>query len=70
MGHIPWVSRYMNIIPGAVALKRLRAFSMQKFSIRKNEGSGKKDLFYHLVKNSNPCHLVAFSLLLTYSFLG
>ncbi|KAF9644906.1 cytochrome P450 [Thelephora ganbajun] len=49
IGHIPWVGRYVKSLPGVgTDLKRFRAFAMQKFLIRKNEGSGHKDLFYHL----------------------
>ena len=59
----------MKILPGiGKGPKRLRAFSTQQFFIRKNEGSGKKDLFYYLVGNSKPSHLVFLIFSLTCSF--
>lgn len=49
LGQIPWVGRYANILPGIGAdVKHFRAFSMEKLLLRKNEGSKKKDLFFHL----------------------
>jgi len=55
MGHIPWIGRYVKILPGVgMDLKHFRGFAMQRFIIRKNEGSGQKDLFYHLVNHFNP----------------
>lgn len=49
IGHIPWVGMYVKNLPGVgMDLKRFRAFAMQRFLLRKDEGSGQKDLFYHL----------------------
>jgi len=49
IGHIPWVGRYVKIIPGiGMDLKRFRDFALQRFLLRKKGGSGQKDLFYHL----------------------
>ena len=50
IGHIPWVGRYVRSLPGVgTGAKRLREFAKQKFTTRKDEGSGKRDLFYYLV---------------------
>jgi len=62
IGHIPWVGEYVKFLPGVgKGPKRLRAFSMRQLSIRKNEGSGKRDLFYYLVRSPEPCRSLLFS---------
>ena len=54
LGHIPWIGRYAKSLPVSMDLKRFRAFTVQRFLLRKSEGSERKDLFYHLVRNSKP----------------
>lgn len=51
IGQIPWIGRYKKILPGlGMEYQRFRAFAMERFGLRKSEGSKKKDLFYHLVR--------------------
>jgi len=49
LGQVPWLSRCVKAIPGVgMNLKHFRAFAMERFRLRKDEGTKRKDLFYHL----------------------
>lgn len=52
IGHIPWVGRYAKLIPGIGGkVRRFQAFSIRQLERRASEGSQRKDLYYHLVRN-------------------
>lgn len=49
ISQMPWVGRHVKVLPGVGAnLKRFRAFATERLILRKNAGSQRKDLYYHL----------------------
>ena len=61
IGQLPWVGKFVKSLPGVgTDVKGFRAFAVQQFLLRKKEGSGTKDLFYHLVRSLEP-HPLLFS---------
>lgn len=50
-------------------LKNFRAFALERFLLRKDEGSKRMDLFYHLVRDYEPHRLVILGLFLNFARL-
>ena len=49
---MPWLGRYAKLIPGIGGkVRRFQAFAVKQLERRGSEGSQRKDLFYHLVRN-------------------
>ncbi|KAG5650363.1 hypothetical protein H0H81_012489 [Sphagnurus paluster] len=50
LGHLPWLAKFAIQIPGAAKkIKKFREFSRRRVMRRYKEGSGQKDLLYHLM---------------------
>lgn len=50
VGHLPWLARFILLIPGSTNdLEAMRKAGHERMIVRKKEGTKQKDLFYYLV---------------------
>ena len=50
LGHIPWLARFIVLIPAVVkGINNMRQVCIDRAIARKERGTNQKDLFYYLV---------------------
>ena len=49
--HIPWIGRFLTILPLGEEVMRFRRFSGERAAIRLRNGSTTHDLFHHFVSD-------------------